>query len=65
MRTLWSIGTLLLAVACSGPAGLDGEPGPEGPPGQTGQTGQTGTGPRPAGTTGQNLYGSTAPASSR
>ncbi|MBK7075077.1 MAG: hypothetical protein IPH44_22530 [Myxococcales bacterium] len=58
MRTLWSIGTLLLAVACSGPAGLDGEPGPEGPPGQTGQTGQTGnTGPAgPAGTTGQNLY---------
>lgn len=58
MRTLLSIGTLLLAVACSGPAGLDGEPGPEGPPGQTGQTGQTGnTGPAgPAGTTGQNLY---------
>lgn len=58
MRTLLPIGTLLLAVACSGPAGLDGEPGPEGPPGATGQTGQTGaTGPAgPKGTTGQNLY---------
>ena len=58
MRTRLAVLSLVVAAACSGPAGQDGETGPQGPPGDTGAPGQMGNpGPTgPAGTTGQNVY---------